>query len=597
VTRQATIRAGVSIALESDYGDRGNRQTLTATSPVWASARQLTLGVDTLGRPDRIGDVTGQLTKVTYNQDHRPATLRIPTNGLLTQYFSYGANDRLAGVAATAAPEVLNWAYGYDALNRIETQTQGVENASTQRSVQYDAAGRLTRWTDVRTTLGAPYRVCSDPYDLSSCYWTQDPVMTTQHDSSYTWDAVGNPTVAGSSAATGNRLTSHGGYAMTYDADGNVLSKTGSGVSQTFTWNSLGQLTAVTTNGVQTTFGYDGLGRRVRKTHAGVTTRYLYDGDDLVMQVDASSQPVLEFSYYPGIDRPHAMRSAATGAIYYYTVSQPGHVTALVNGQQQVVNQYEYTPFGAPLATTEGVAQPFQFTARQRDPETGLYYYRARYFDPSLGRFISEDPIGLAGGVNQFAYVGNDPMNQTDPFGLCPPEQLVIETGKDGKLRARCKNGSAIPTLAGMNATTDRWPFGTPAQSGVNSNRSGRGAMEAWAARQALQSPPAYADPVSWLSGGLVGSVGRVGATGVISASELTVTKTVAKSIGSRPYLNSTLLLRELMRSARPIRDPGGVAGALRWDVPGAFRGSPGAWELVVNPNTKEILHFLFKSY
>jgi RHS repeat-associated protein len=78
---------------------------------------------------------------------------------------------------------------------------------------------------------------------------------------------------------------------------------------------------------------------------------------------------------------------------------------------------YTYDPFGAVTITGEASDNPFQYTGRENDG-TGLYYYRARYYSPELQRFISEDPIGLAGGINQFAYVGNSPCNWIDPLGL-----------------------------------------------------------------------------------------------------------------------------------------------------------------------------------
>ena len=254
--------------------------------------------------------------------------------------------------------------------------------------------------------------------DLSTCYIVRDEQWTALRDETFSYDAVGNRTDRGAATTTGNRLTSFDGNTMTYDADGNMLTRSGPAGSWNFTWNALGQLEAVAKNGVTTSFGYDGLGRRVRKTTNGITTRFLYDGDNIVAQLDAAGQPVLEFSYYPGVDHPHAVRQTSTGRLLYYVTAQPGHVVALVDRNNQIANSYEYTPFGVVLSASEQVAQPFRFGARELDSETGLYYNRARYYDPALGRFISEDPIGLAGGVNQYAYAGNDPVNNTDPTGL-----------------------------------------------------------------------------------------------------------------------------------------------------------------------------------
>ena len=214
----------------------------------------------------------------------------------------------------------------------------------------------------------------------------------------------------------------------------------------------------MTTNGVPTTFGYDGLGRRVRKTTNGVTTMFLYDGANLAMQLDGAGQPQLEFSYYPGIDHPHAVRQASTGATFYYATTTPGSVVALMDQNNQAVNQYQYTPLGQALAATEQVPQPFRFAGRELDAETGLYYNRARYYDPSLGRFISEDPIGLAGGVNQYAYAGNDPVNYADPFGLdrCTQEQLVHGwTQIDQEGGPECKDGKNYKAVVTSTPRTE----------------------------------------------------------------------------------------------------------------------------------------------
>jgi RHS repeat-associated protein len=97
----------------------------------------------------------------------------------------------------------------------------------------------------------------------------------------------------------------------------------------------------------------------------------------------------------------------------------------LINTADQVVSTYTYDPWGQPLGTTEQVPQPLRYGAREYDGETGFYYVRARYYDAQLGRFISEDPIGMKGGINPFVYVGNDPVNGRDPNGLCELKQEV----------------------------------------------------------------------------------------------------------------------------------------------------------------------------
>jgi RHS repeat-associated protein len=103
-------------------------------------------------------------------------------------------------------------------------------------------------------------------------------------------------------------------------------------------------------------------------------------------------------------------------------------VNALVNASDQMVNHYRYTPFGERVAsqTTEGTENPLQYMARELDAVTGLYYVRNRWYDPQMGRFISEDPIGLAGGMNLYEYAASNPVSFTDPFGLIPCAWHVV---------------------------------------------------------------------------------------------------------------------------------------------------------------------------
>jgi RHS repeat-associated protein len=119
------------------------------------------------------------------------------------------------------------------------------------------------------------------------------------------------------------------------------------------------------------------------------------------------------------IDEPLA-RIEADGTVRYYHADALGSVTALTDASESVQTRYKYESFGKTEMTLDdghGAANPFRYTGRELD-ETGDYYYRARYYNPVLGRFISEDPIGLLGGINLYSYVGNNSINGIDPFGL-----------------------------------------------------------------------------------------------------------------------------------------------------------------------------------
>jgi RHS repeat-associated protein len=200
-----------------------------------------------------------------------------------------------------------------------------------------------------------------------------------------------------------NRLTSWGGKAITYDANGNI---TNFG-SATYTWNARNQLTA-TSNG-SATFRYDALARRVSTSVSGVTTPYLYDGQNPAM---ISTNQMLAGA---GLDEIYAQINSS-GATSYLRDGLNSTV-ALTNSSAATTGNYSYSPYGDSVGTGTSTT-PLQYTGRENDGATGLYYYRARYYSPQLGRFISEDPIGLAGGTNYYAYAGGDPISNSDPSGL-----------------------------------------------------------------------------------------------------------------------------------------------------------------------------------
>lgn len=214
------------------------------------------------------------------------------------------------------------------------------------------------------------------------------------------------------------------GETFTYDAEGNLTQRTGAAGTSTYTWDALGQLRTVVTPQGTTTYGYDGLGERVRKTVNGYQeTQYLLDAGQVVMELAPGGTITAEYTYYPGTDRPHGMRRGGTQ--YYYTQDAQGNVTGLVTANGSVAETYEYTPYGELIAATGSVVNPYRYKGREWDAEAGLYFMRARYYDPALGRFVSEDPIGLAGGINPMAFVSGDPVNRSDPYGLKECDPLI----------------------------------------------------------------------------------------------------------------------------------------------------------------------------
>jgi RHS repeat-associated protein len=162
-------------------------------------------------------------------------------------------------------------------------------------------------------------------------------------------------------------------------------------------------------------YAYDALGRRISKTvQGGTPTQFLYDGPNAVQEMQGSTiNPILVGL---GIDERFA-RNDTTGRTYFLTDAL-NSTLALTNSSGAIQNTYSYDPYGNTTQSNASFTNPYQYTGREADTP-GLYYYRARYYSPPIGGMISEDPIGFGGGQSSFyAYVGGDPLSNTDLSGL-----------------------------------------------------------------------------------------------------------------------------------------------------------------------------------
>jgi RHS repeat-associated protein len=253
-------------------------------------------------------------------------------------------------------------------------------------------------------------------YTYDSIYRIIQATHPTIPTEQFSYDPLGNR--LGTTVDAGNRLLEDNNFTYSYDNNGNLVQKTNktTGEITTYTYDTENRLTQVSYPGMVATYKYDPFGRRIEKNVNGVITRYLYDNEDILFEINGNNNIIAAYVHGPGIDEPIAMTN---GQSYYYHTDALGSITAITDSTGNVVQRYEYDSFGnITFIQDPNFIQPYTYTGREYNPESGIYYYRARYYDPKIGRFISEDPIGLLGGINLYSYVGNSSLNYSDPFGL-----------------------------------------------------------------------------------------------------------------------------------------------------------------------------------
>ncbi|MBB4636556.1 RHS repeat-associated core domain-containing protein [Longimicrobium terrae] len=517
--RTLTTLGGITYTAVSLFNLKGQRTGIDVTGP-WSGVRSVRYAYGATGMLDSIVDFSGRTTRFSHNDDGQETGRVLPTGAVVESEFG----STHAGIMTRVDQQIgLTRGYSLDTNGRIgsilrEYRDQYSNVGQIERTFQYNTRGFLTGFQEYKYAPGGSCAGTAPNPDTGACRPVPENGTTPELlvSGGYDYDRLGNRLDGGAVIDTGNRLTSWNGYTLTYDADGNLLQRSKPNTrTTTLQWNSLGQLTYASrtgTGGGSATYAYDPAGRRVQRTDGGGgVIRTLYDGDDILMELNGSGSPVLEYTYLPGVDNPLSVRSWAAGqngAAYYYSLEQPGHVAGLISTTGQLANEYLYDPYGNLTYATEGVAQPLKYGARELDAAIGLYYLRARWYDPDLGRFVSEDPIGLAGGINPYAYIGSSPTNGTDPSGLCPEcEDGITATVRGCSYSgwSRADTGMCQPTdaqqspewianymealqSAGRGAAGGRgggtlaltvgatgafFPFGYSAQAGVAFNRNG----------------------------------------------------------------------------------------------------------------------------
>jgi len=376
----------------------------------------------------------------TYDAASNRTSLTAPDGSIST--YGYDTLNRLNGLANSWAG---SFGFSYDALSR-RTQLTRPNGVTTNYS--YDSVSHLLSVLHQAgsTTLdGASYtydpagnRTSKTNY-LNGTTWNYDydaiyDLLQVTHGGStkesFSYDAVGNRlsslSVPSYSYNSSNELTSSSSGSYTYDANGNTLSDPS---GKSYTWDFENRMASAVVPGTGTvTFKYDPFGRRIYKLSPNATSIFLYNGANLLETVNGSGSEVASYSHTLNVDEMLAERRASTGG--YYEADALGSISSLSNSSGTPANTYAYDSFGNLTASTGTLSNYFQYTGREFDAEIGLYYYRARYYDSTIGRFLSEDPLRFKAGAmiledpfhfkpgtNFYNYAFNSPLQWRDPDG------------------------------------------------------------------------------------------------------------------------------------------------------------------------------------
>lgn len=419
--RVQTVKDPLGNQSSVQYDLKGNvSQTTDRKSQV------TTYAYDGLSRPTLLTYADGSTVTNTFDAGNRPTSIVDSISGTISRSYD-GLNDLLSETTPQGSV-----AYTYDSAGRRQTMTVSgqpqvnysfdndnhllsVAQSTADVSFNYDNDGRRTAMTLPNgITASYAYDAASE---LTSIVYQGANLAPS--DLEYSYDQAGRRVgVSGSLASTqlpaavssavynaNNQLTQWGSTAVTYDLNGNTLNDG----TNTYTWDARNRL--VSADSGAATFAYDALGRRIGKTIASANTNFLYDGVDPVQELNGTTPTANLLT--GGIDERFT-RTDASGTLNYITDAL-GSTVALTDtsGNSQV--QYSYDPYGG-MNATGSTTNSYTYTGREFDG-LGLYYYRARYYDPATGRFISEDPIGFAGGINKYAYAEDSPTNFIDPVG------------------------------------------------------------------------------------------------------------------------------------------------------------------------------------
>ncbi len=404
----------------------------------------LTFGWDVAGNRTSVGDNAGVVVQAEFDSRNLIESLAWSGGGVDAARvdFSHDSRGLLTGIsrfsdlAGTTLIGTTSQSFGV--LGRIEAiqHRNGFSSLIADYQFGFDAASQM---------IGQIINGQASDYSFDDRGQLTGADNMARPDEAYTYDANGNRTGGDNVIGPNNQLLLDGTYGYQYDAEGNLVRKTeiATGQYTHYEFDHRNRMTGATTfspGGIilaESTYSYDLFDRMIKRTVdtdgtgplAPSTTWTVYDGANAWADLDATGNVIARYLFGQGLDsniarwRPAGQPAAGTA---WYLTDHLGSVREIVDASGAVIDQIAYDSFGNILSETDPLAgDRYKFTGREWHPELNLYHYRARFYDSSSGRFLSEDPIGFAAGdTNLHRYVGNSPLTFVDPSGW-----TAVDTG------------------------------------------------------------------------------------------------------------------------------------------------------------------------